>query len=359
MTRPVRALINLTALRHNLGQVRRYAPRSRVLAIIKANAYGHGLLRVAQALHAADGFGVASLEEALTLRGAGVTHPILLLAGPFSDDEVTAASEAGLDLVLHHDHQLEMLERALPARPLAVWLKLDSGMHRLGFGPQRLPALWTRLQALLPSGSRVRLMTHLASAEEVQSPQTPCQLRLFFSHCAGVDAELSIANSAAVLAWPETHAHWVRPGIMLYGIAPFPATKGADYGLEPVMTLETRLIAVNHIQRGERIGYGGTWACPKDMPIGIAAIGYGDGYPRHAPSGTPVLVNGERVALVGRVCMDFVTLDLRTQPNAQPGDPVILWGPGLAVEEIAACAGTIPYELVCGVSARVPSIEVA
>jgi alanine racemase len=263
-----------------------------------------------------------------------------------------AASRQGLDLVVHQGYQLELLETTPLERPLRVWLKLDSGMHRLGFSPEEAPGAARRLAACSNCEGSPRWMTHLADADDLSDPLTPQQVRLFLS-LAEPGAELSIANSAGLLGWPETYGDWVRPGIMLYGVSPFLDEVGSQRGLWPVMTLEARLIARRWLRRGERVGYGGTYVCPEDMPGGVVAIGYGDGYPRHAPSGTPVLVNGRRVPLIGRVSMDLVVLDLRSQPEARVGDPVVLWGRGLPVEEIASLAGTIGYELLTGVTRRV------
>lgn len=354
MSRPIRARIDSAALAHNHARVRAAAPASRVMAIVKADGYGHGLLRVAAALPEADAFGVACLEEAVRLREAGVEAAIVLLEGFFSSDELESIAALDIEVVVHQIEQIEMLERSCLSRPLRVWLKVNSGMHRLGFRPEATVAAWRRLRDCARVAPVPRLMTHLACADERGNTFTRQQLGVFRAAVAGLPGEHSIANSAGLLAWPEARGDWVRPGIMLYGISPFPGEQGLDAGLQPVMTLETRLIAVNHCRRGDAIGYGGTWVCPEDMPVGVAAAGYGDGYPRHAPAGTPVLVNGAPAALVGRVSMDMITLDLRAQPGARPGDPVVLWGRGLPVEEIAARAGTIAYELVCGVTPRVP-----
>ena len=358
MSRPTQASVDLSALAHNLRKVREYAPGSKVMAIIKANGYGHGMVRVARTLAEADGFGVASLEEALCLRQAGVTHRIVLLEGFFQPSELEAIQEHRLDIVVHHPTQFEALAQTRIARPLTLWLKFDSGMHRLGFPVEDLRYWFERVQRLPKVAQPVRAMTHLASADERNNPQTSEQLGVFFAQVAAVDAELSIANSAGVLAWPESHLDWVRPGIMLYGISPFAGECAQTFGLRPAMTLRTALIAVNQIGSGGRVGYGGTWTCPERMPVGIAAVGYGDGYPRHAENGTPVLVNGQRSALIGRVSMDMIALDLRAQPQARPGDPVVLWGEGLPVEEVARHAGTIPYELVCRTMSRVAMSEI-
>lgn len=348
--------INLTALRHNLQRVHQAAPGCRVMAAIKANGYGHGLVRVAQALKDSDSFGVACLDEALRLRAAGITAPITLLEGFFHADELPLIEQHQLDLLLHHEHQIAALERATLRTPIRVWLKIDTGMHRLGVSPESAPSLWHRLAshpALQPMGQ----MTHLACADERDHPATGQQLHQFAQATEGLPGERAIANSAGILGWPETHSDWVRPGIMLYGVSPFVGSHAAEHDLHPVMTLSSELIAVNVLQKGDKVGYGGAWVCPETMPVGVVAVGYGDGYPRHAVNGTPVLVNGRRVPLIGRVSMDMICVDLRAQPQAQIGDPVVLWGDGLPVEDVAVVAGTIPYELLCGVTQRVAVVE--
>jgi alanine racemase len=358
VSRPLRALVDADALAHNLERVRQAAPGRRVIAVIKADGYGHGLLRVADALDGADTFGLVTLDEALRLRTQGVRKPLLLLEGVFEAAELDTVARHGVDVVLHHRWQVDALESARLPAPVRVWVKLDTGMHRLGFPPAEARALADRLRGHGNVAPPVRFMTHLASADDPEDPATGRQLARLAAALAGLEAETSVANSAGVLAWPDTHAEWVRPGLMLYGASPFAGRTGADEGLRPVMTLETRLIAVNRIAAGEAIGYSGTWTCPEDLPVGVAAVGYGDGYPRHAPSGTPVLVNGVRVPLVGRVSMDMITLDLRPVPDARPGDPVVLWGEGLPVEEVARSAGTIAYPLLVGLTARVPRVGV-
>lgn len=352
MIRAAEAYINLQALRHNFQRVRESAPDSRVMAIIKANGYGHGLTRVAHTLSAANAFGVANLDEAVALRAAGVTQPVVILQGVMQADELEEASRGALDIVVHHPSQLELLERACLSRPVNAWLKVDSGMHRLGFAPERVEAAWGHLSRCAGVAG-LRLMTHLSDAEERSGERTTQQLVCFHAVAAPLAAEYSVANSAAVLSRPETHGPWVRPGLMLYGASPFSDTTASAEGLRPVMTLSTRLIAVNRFRKGDPIGYGGEWVCPEDMPVGVAAVGYGDGYPRHAPSGTPVLVNSRPAALIGRVSMDMICLDLRGQPQARVNDPVVLWGEGLPVEVVAGHAGTIPYDLLCGISQRV------
>lgn len=356
MTRPARVLINLNALRHNLHRVRTLAPRAKVMAIVKADAYGHGITRIAKALSAADAFGVACLEEARQLRSAGIAQPVILLEGPYSAGELNEIVQLDLDIVVHDLTQIEMLESAHLSAPVSVWIKIDSGMHRLGFLPEIFDEVWRRLNDCA-SVTQIRLMTHLATANERTNPMTGEQLACFNDLCKDLAVEKSIANSAGIIAFAESHTDWVRPGLMLYGVSPLSDSNGKDEGLQPVMSLQTELIAVKLLRANEPVGYGATWRCPEDMPVGIVAAGYGDGYPRHAPSGTPVLVNGERVSLIGRASMDMLIVDLRNQPDARVDDPVLLWGDGLPVEEIANHAGTIPYELLCGVHKRLRFIE--
>lgn len=353
MTRPTRALIDISALRHNFQQVRKAAPGRKVMAVVKADAYGHGAACVAQALGEADAFAVARLEEARALRDIGISKPVLLLPGAIGDEELVHAAELGLDLVVHHESQVASLERARVQNPLRAWLKVDTGMHRLGFAPQQVTTMWRRLEACAAVDRPIRLMTHLARADEPDEASTREQIACFFALENAAAAEISLANSAAVLGWPDSHGDWVRPGIMLYGISPFVGARGASHNLRPVMTLTSRLIAVNTLRKGDAVGYGGTWRCPQDMPVGVIGIGYADGYPRHAPTGTPVLVNDARVALIGRVSMDLASVDLRDQPSARPGDPVVLWGRGLPAEEVAEHVASIAYELVSRVSHRV------
>ena len=355
MTRPARACIDLSALGHNFTRARQAAPDSRVMAIIKANAYGHGLLPVARTLADADAFGVAMLEEAIALREAGVDRRIVLLEGAFVAGEAVRIIGSRVDVVVHHTSPLDMLEQARFTRPVDVWLKLDTGMHRLGFPVEALDAARQRLERSGRVG-RIFLMSHFACADERGSPSAQAQLQCFLDATTGPGGERTLANSAGVLAWPESRLDWVRPGIMLYGSSPLADQSAQQLDLQPVMTLESRLIAVNRHRRGEAVGYGGDWVCPEDMDIGVAAIGYGDGYPRQLPSGTPLLVNGKRAMLAGRVSMDMITIDLREVPGATVGDRVTLWGDGLPVDDIAARAGTIAYELLCGISARVPRV---
>ena len=344
------ALINYEALRHNLTVVRDYAPNSKIMAIIKANAYGHGLLGVAKALNNADGFAVARVDEAITLRQHGYQQHLLVLAGFNNATELKLFNHYQLDSVIHHCHQLDLLEQHQNQQQLKIWLKLDSGMGRLGFRPDEFEQAYQRLKAC--SVSDIILMTHLANADDLEDNKTQQQLNVFkqFSH----QQVASIANSAAILAWQQSISEWVRPGIMLYGISPFTDKTSKDFGLRPVMQLQSQLIAIKTLQKGDRVGYGADYQCQQSTRLGIVAIGYGDGYPRSAKTGTPVLIHHQRVPLIGRVSMDMMTVDLNTCPTAKIGDTVTLWGDDLAIEEIANHAETIPYTLVCGITQRVP-----
>ncbi len=354
MSRAVRAVMDLAALRHNLRQVRRAAPAQRIIAVIKADAYGHGLLPVARALAEADVFGVACIEEALRLREAGIDTPILLLEGFFHADELPLIRRHQLQIVVHGEHQLAMLESLSTQTPsIPAWLKVDTGMHRLGFSAAALPAAWRRLRACPSIAPEPGLMTHLANADDCNDDATRRQLARFTAVRPSSSTAVSIANSAGILAWPDSHGDAVRPGIMLYGVSPMLGERGRQRGLRPVMSLHSELISVRRCKKGDAVGYGGSWVCPEDMPVGVAAMGYGDGYPRHAPSGTPLLVNGRRAALIGRVSMDMICIDLRGLPEAAVGDPVTLWGADLPAEEIAGHASTIAYELFCGLTSRV------
>ncbi len=354
MSRAARAVIDLSALRHNLQQAHRAAPQQQLIAIIKADAYGHGMVPVARALADADVFGVACLEEALNLREAGIDKPILLLEGFFHADELPLIQRHKLQIVVHSEHQLAVL-KSLPAQALSipVWLKVDTGMHRLGFLPHAVAEAWQRLNACPAVAPVLGLMTHLANADDSGDDTTRQQLECLAAVRPDPSIAVSIANSAGILAWPASHGTAVRPGIMLYGVSPMLGETGQQRNLRPVMTLSSELISTRQCKKDDAVGYGGRWVCPEDMPVGVVAIGYGDGYPRHAPSGTPVLVNGRRAALIGRVSMDMICVDLRGQPAAAVSDPVTLWGDGLPAEEIAGYASTIAYALFCGVTSRV------
>lgn len=355
--RDARLGISTRALHHNMQRVREAAPYSRVMAMVKADAYGHGARLVAETLAEADAFGVAFLDEALALRAAGIRQPITVLEGVFSDNEMFEAVRQNLSVVIHQEEQVALLERCRLTGPINVWLKLDTGMHRLGLAPEAAGNAFRRVRAARITGE-VGLMTHFACADQLDSPLTDQQLTRFRAVQQQLtrngDASLpdSLSNSAGILAWPAAHGAWVRPGIMLYGSSPFPDQSAESLGLRPVMTLTSRLIAVRPLKKGEPVGYGASWVTDRDTRIGVVAIGYGDGYPRHARTGTPVLVEGRRVPLVGRVSMDMITVDLGDLP-AQLGAHCVLWGEGLPADEVAAHAGTISYELFCKVTARV------
>ena len=351
------AVLDLDAVRHNLAKVRSCAPGAKVMALVKANGYGHGMLRIAEALQNTDAFAVARADEGTRLRKAGLKNRIAVLEGFACAEEVDDLLEFQLEPVLHTFSQLEILETRKEQEALTVWLKIDTGMNRLGFKAKDFSAVYERLKNCTIVRQSVNLMTHLANADDKNDDKTLKQIRQFNETVADYPGHRSIANSAGILGWPQSLADWVRPGVMLYGISPFPDSTGLELGLKPVMSLHSRLIAVKPVLEGETVGYGGSWICENSTMLGIVAIGYGDGYPRYAKAGTPVLVNGKRVPLVGRVSMDMITVDLATQPDAKPGDAVTLWGDGLAVEEIARWADTIPYTLVCGVTQRVHVIE--
>ena len=358
MTRAARAVINLSALQHNLQRSRAATPHSQQYAIIKADGYGHGMVAVAQALNDADGFGVASIEEALELRSAGINKPILLLEGFFHRDEIGLIMEKELQVVVHHEDQLVALEELSADKSflnsIIVWLKVDTGMHRLGFDPDDIENAFQRLEKCSSVKNPVRFMTHLANADDLYDGKSQHQIELFKSLLADQDLERSIANSAGILGWMGSRSNISRPGIMLYGVSPFINETAKDRRLSPVMTLYSEVIAVKQCKKGDAVGYGGTWTCPENMPVGVVGIGYGDGYPRHATTGTPVLINGKRVSLIGRVSMDMICVDLRGHEDVKTGDEVILWGGELPAEEIANHASTIAYDLFCGVTPRVP-----
>jgi alanine racemase len=353
VTRAARATVDTAALHHNLGVVRRLAPGARVMAVIKANAYGHGLVGTGRALRDADAFAVARIEEAVALREAGLENPVVLLEGVLDAAQLPLAASLALELVVHSPEQLAMLESAQLPRPIKAWLKLDTGMNRLGFPPAGARAAAGRLGACSLVAPGVRLMTHLACADERDARVTDAQLGRFTAALGDLPGERSIANSAGLLWRRDCHADWVRPGIMLYGVSPFADNTGDDLGLRPAMELMSTVIALRTVQRGERVGYGGVWRAREDSRIAIAAIGYGDGYTRHLGSGTPVLVRGRRAPLAGRVSMDMIAVDVTLIPETRVGDEVTLWGAGLPVEELARQAGTIPYELLCSVTQRV------
>ncbi|KWT06095.1 MULTISPECIES: alanine racemase [Pseudomonas syringae group] len=352
--RPARALIDLQALRHNY-RLARDSSGGRALAVIKADAYGHGAVHVAQALEAqADGFAVACIEEALELRAAGIRAPILLLEGFFEADELALIVEHDLWTVVHAIWQLEAIEQAQPGKPLTVWLKLDTGMHRVGLHPSEYRAAYQRLLAT-GKVARVVLMSHFSCADELNSDCSDQQVAVFEAARQGLVAETSLKNSPAVMGWPKIPSDWSRTGIMLYGATPFDQTQPLAERLQPVMTLESKVISVRELPAGEAVGYGATFVSERPLRIGVVAMGYADGYPRHAPTGTPVLIDGQRSRLLGRVSMDMLCVDLTDVPQAGLGSRVELWGKAVLASEVATQAGTIPYQIFCNLR-RVPRI---
>ena len=352
--RPIKARISVDAMAHNLRVARNHAGNARTFAVVKANAYGHGLSRARRAFAAADGFAVLTLEEAANLRLMGVEQPIMLLEGIFGVDEIAACAELDLWPVLHHAAQLDWLQQQPPARPLPIFLKFDSGMHRLGFPLTDHADLIARVQRL-PGVAGVTLMTHFAQADEAAGVNW--QLQPFLSETAVHGLPWSTANSAALLRYPETQGAWVRPGIMLYGASPFADVTAEQLGLRPAMTLQSELISVQTLKAGEGVGYGQLFRAERAMRVGVVACGYADGYPRHAPTGTPVQVDGRISQTLGRVSMDMLCVDLSECDDAALGSPVVLWGEGLPVDMVAAAAGTTAYELLCALAARVPVDE--
>jgi len=355
MTRPILASIRISALRGNLALARRRAPEARMLAVVKADAYGHGLLRAAHAFADADGFAVLELDDAVRLRAAGFDRRILMLEGFFDAAELPVFAQERLSCVLHNDEQLAMLQAAELPAAVDVFVKIDTGMNRLGFRPEALRRVLDALGACRNAGE-LTLMTHFACADDARG--IDWQLEAFRRVTAGLALPLSLANSATLLRYPHAAQGWARPGIMLYGASPFAEENAHALGLRPVMTLASRVIAVRELAAGESVGYGALFQARAPMRIGVVACGYADGYPRHAPTGTPVLVAGARTGLVGRVSMDMLCVDLTGLPQAQVGTPVVLWGEGLPVEEVAQAAGTISYELLCALAPRVPVLEV-
>jgi alanine racemase len=356
MPRPIRATVSAGALAHNLMAAKACAGGARVWAVLKANAYGHGVERAARALRAADGFAVLDFQEAARLRVAGETKPILMLEGFFKPIDLPLLAKYSLTPVVHNAEQVEMLRLAELAGEIDVYIKVNSGMNRLGFSVEGLRPAYNALR-MHPQVRSVTLMTHFADADGPGGVRA--QLDWFNEITKGFEAPRSLANSAALLRFPEeTRADWVRPGIMLYGCSPFSDTSAEALGLEPAMTLSSELIATQHLQPGEKVGYGFSYEAAGELTVGVVACGYADGYPRHAPSGTPVLVNGKRARTVGRVSMDMICVDISGIPEAYIGTPVTLWGEGLSADEVAASAGTLSYELLCALAPRVPVTEI-
>lgn len=359
--RPAKAYIHLPALRHNLKAAKTFAPNSKILAVIKANGYGHGICRVAQQLVGADGFGVASMDEALQLRQKGFLHRILLLEGLFSDIELPLAIQNRLDIVIHSEHQLQWVLDYQTTAVITVWLKIDTGMHRLGFLANQIPSVIKRLNQSL-NIFNIHLMSHLASADEPSLSAiefTKNQIKIFHQVTENFNFPKSLNNSAGLQSYRSSSYDWVRPGILLYGAGQVADTLDKLTQLKPVMRLESEVIAMKWVKSGEFVGYGNDWQAPKDTYIAIIAIGYGDGYPRHAVTGTPVLIDGNRVPLIGRVSMDMITVDITKYcDDIQIGSLATLWGGELSIDEVAKYANTISYELLCGITSRVPMIEI-
>jgi len=349
--RPILATISHSALRNNLAVVKKHAPVSKVMAVVKANGYGHGLLNVAQGLNEADGFAVLNIGEAIDLRETGFEQTILLLEGVFSKTELAIAASFSIDIVIHSAPQIEMLESVQLSQPVNVHLKMNTGMNRLGFVPKEYLTALNRLQAC-KNVANIILMTHFATADEDIGINAP--LALFEAATIGLDNAKSLANSATILRHPEAHADWVRPGIMLYGASPVTGTPAEKFGLQPVMSLTSQIISVQTIHTGESVGYGHRFTASKTTRIGVVACGYADGYPRHAPNGTKIAVNGTLTQTIGRVSMDMLFVDLTDIPEANIGAPVELWGNLVPVDNVAEACGTVGYELLCAVAPRVP-----
>ncbi|WP_148253055.1 alanine racemase [Aidingimonas lacisalsi] len=360
MSRPLVADIDLDALRHNYMLARDLAPDSQAVAVLKADAYGHGAIPCARALEdLAPALAVASIEEAVTLREAGIATPVLLLEGIFETSELELVDRHGLWLTVHSEWQIEALLSFRPRQPIPTWLKVDSGMHRLGFSPDRVETLWRRLQSATAQVTDLHLMSHFATADSLQPEYFHRQMQLMKMLSERLGAPTCLANSPATLAWPQAHGAWNRPGVMLYGSDPLEAANGASRALKPVMTLRSRIIAVQELATGEPVGYGGRWRAPRPSRVGVVACGYGDGYDRHAIDGTPVLVEGQPTCIAGKVSMDMLTVDVTDIPNAAIGSPVVLWGRAdngavLSIDDVARYCDTISYTLLTGVLPRVP-----
>ena len=363
MSRPTAAIIDLQALRHNYGLAESLAPNSQTISMVKANAYGHGAIEVATALASmAPAFGVACIEEAIALRDANISQPILLLEGTFTADEVTQAEHHNLWLMVENQPQLDAILAADLSHQIKVWLGVDTGMHRLGFQPEDLAAAYSALKASPNVHDEIVVTSHFACADDLNNSATSQQIATFDNSLPRDSTPAmpmtSLANSAAILAWPEAQRDWQRPGYMLYGNSPFAEPQANADQLQPVMSFESAVISVREIPAGDSVGYGANWTAQRQSHIATVAVGYGDGYPRHAPNGTPVLVNGVKCPLVGRVSMDMITVDVTDLVNtrAKIGDRVILWGPALPVNGVAAACNTIGYELLTRMPDRVPRI---
>ncbi|MDH5692148.1 MAG: alanine racemase [Gammaproteobacteria bacterium] len=351
MTRAAIARFDQSALTHNLGIIRKTAPNSKVMAVIKANAYGHGIVETAQALNGVDAYAVAHLEEAVALRNAGVQKDILLLQGLLNEDELSAAVKHRLTTCVHDTAQLDLLESNTNSA-LDCWLKIDTGMHRLGIRLQELPTFLSRLAALKHIGVST-IMSHFANANVVEDEINDLQIKRFKQLALPTGVQRSLANSAAIFSRAESHFDWVRPGISLYGISPFSDRSAQDLGLKPFMSFESQVITIKQVKQGESVGYGALWCAEQDTYIAVIRAGYGDGYPRHAQNGTPVWINNKIFPLAGRVSMDMISVDLGPTPSVKIGDTAQLWGDKNPIEQVAAMSNTIPYELTCKITQRV------
>lgn len=347
------AIIDRKALQNNLNYIKTLAPNSEVMAVVKANSYGHGLLETARTLKEADCFGVARVSEALTLRAGGIVNPILLLEGFLYEDELPILVANSIDTAVHSIEQVEALEKAELPHPIAVWLKIDTGMHRLGVHPQEFNHFYERLSHCKNVVQPVNLISHFSSADELDKATTPDQLACFMQLVSDKPGRKSIAASGGILAWPQSHFDLIRPGIIMYGASPFSDKTGKELGFEAAMTLKSSIIAVRDHKAGAPVGYNATWTSEKATRLAVVAIGYGDGYPRSAPSGTPVIINGRRVPIVGRVSMDMISVDLGPNATDKVGDEVILWGKDLPVETIASYTNVSAYELLTKLTSRV------
>ena len=351
----VTAVINIAALKANIETIKGFTPQSKIIAVVKANAYGHGLITVAQALtDQVDAFAVARLPEAMELRAAGITKPVVLLEGFLNDEDIPTISAQGFFTAIHDMEQIEAIERTAIAKPIHAWLKIDIGMHRLGASREQVQMMKQRLEQSSKIVQPIGLISHLSVADtHGMEDYNQEQIAYFFEVAKDFTGDLCLANSAGIISWPQARTAYVRPGIIMYGISPYPDKTGPDLGLQPVMTLKSSIIAIRKVKKGDRVGYGAAWTAPYDTILGIVAAGYGDGYPRTMPNGAPVLINGRYAPTAGHVCMDMLFVDLGPESKDKIGDETILWGQGLPVEKIASLCGTIPYELVCRIMPRV------
>lgn len=362
MTRPARAIIDLAALQHNINCVKELAPNSKIMSVIKANGYGHGMERVAKSLDSSDGFAVASVDEGIILRNAGIKKPIFLLSGFHNKNELPDVLKNDLLVCVHSENQLSALSKWQVSTEnkdgIKVWCKLDTGMHRIGFMPDELPSVLENIDSM-PNVELAGVMSHFANADDLHSDDTNKQTSEFNKATKNFSQAKSLANSAGIVGWKNSHLDWVRPGIMLYGSSPVLNKTSSELNLQPVMKLESEIIAIKHLKKNDLVGYGGEWQCPEDMSVAIVAIGYGDGYPRSAGlAGAPVYLNNSRSRVLGRVSMDMITIDLRGLENTNIGDKVELWGQNISIDEIAKCCKTISYELMCQVTSRVSRLYI-